>query len=92
MEVVRTHLFIEGRVQGVFYRASTCDQAKLLNLDGWVRNCDDGRVEAVFEGRKADVIKMITWCGKGPSGAIVKDVKVDWEEPGNEENGFFVKR
>ena len=58
MDIVKAHVVIEGRVQGVFYRASTCKEAKLLNLNGWVKNCPDGRVEAAFEGKKNAVNKM----------------------------------
>ena len=81
MDIVKAHVVIEGRVQGVFYRASTCEKAKLLNINGWVKNCPDGRVEAVFEGEKIIVNKMIDWCHKGPQGAFVDNVKVDWEKP-----------
>lgn len=91
MNVARAHVFIEGRVQGVFYRASTCNEAGLLNLNGWVRNCSDGRVEAVFEGDKSTVDRMISWCHVGPVGANVKAVKVEWEKTEGGFSGFSVK-
>lgn len=91
MNDVRAHVFVEGRVQGVFYRASTCSEARLLNIKGWVRNCLDGRVEAVFEGSGDNVKKMINWCRSGPPGAIVKSVDVKREKAQGNETGFDVK-
>ena len=52
-----------------------------LRLSGWVRNLDDNRVEAVFEGTKAAVEEMIRWCHKGSSGAVVEDVAVEYAAP-----------
>lgn len=91
MDIVRAHVFIEGRVQGVFYRANTYENARLLNIKGWVKNCRDGRVEAIFEGKSDDVEKIIKWCHKGPPGAIVRDVKVMWEETKGEYSNFSIK-
>ncbi|MRR16150.1 MAG: acylphosphatase [Deltaproteobacteria bacterium] len=76
----RVHLFIDGRVQGVFFRAETQRAAKALRLAGWVRNLEDGRVEVVIEGEDAHVDKMIAWCKTGPSAARVDRVEVI-EEP-----------
>ncbi|MDI6776328.1 MAG: acylphosphatase [Syntrophales bacterium] len=76
----RIHVFISGRVQGVFFRANTQKAALSFNLAGWVRNLPDGRVEAVFEGNDGDVDAMLEWCKKGPPFARVMDVKVI-EEP-----------
>jgi acylphosphatase len=75
---IRAHVFISGRVQGVFYRASTKNMAEQLGLKGWVRNTSDGRVEAVFEGEETAVKDMISWCHKGPRSAEVSDVTVDY--------------
>lgn len=80
-EQIRAHVFVTGRVQGVGYRFSTVDQAKELDINGWVRNLPDGRVEALFEGSKAAVEEMIKWCRRGPQAAVVKDVAVEYEEP-----------
>jgi acylphosphatase len=74
---IRAHVFISGRVQGVFYRASTKNMAEQLGLKGWVRNTSDGRVEALFEGDETAVKDMISWCHKGPRSAEVSDVTVD---------------
>ena len=58
----RVHVFISGRVQGVFFRAEARRAANSFNLTGWVRNMADGRVEAVFEGEDESVDKMLEWC------------------------------
>ena len=78
---VRAHLWIWGRVQGVFYRASTQGQARCLGLTGWVRNVPGGRVEAVLEGPREAVEQGIAWCRQGPAGARVSKLEVTWEEP-----------
>jgi acylphosphatase len=90
-ETVRAHVFVSGRVQGVFYRASTRDAARERDVDGWVRNLDDGRVEAVFEGPEEAVEAMVEWCHTGSSAAVVDDVDVTDEEPSGE-SGFRVRR
>jgi acylphosphatase len=76
---VRVHVLIEGRVHGVFFRASTRDEARARGLAGWVRNRADGRVEAVFEGDKAVVDNMLAWCRKGPPYAYVDHVDINWQ-------------
>ena len=78
MRRVHAHVFVTGKVQGVFYRLSTVQEAKERGIDGWVRNLADGRVEAVFEGDRATVEAMINWCRLGPPAAVVKDVSVAW--------------
>ena len=77
-ESVAAHLLVSGRVQGVFYRASARSAAGKLGLRGWVRNLDDGRVEAWAEGPRADVESFIAWCRKGPPAARVGSVEVEW--------------
>lgn len=84
-------MFIEGRVQGVFFRAHTKEKAEELGLKGWVRNLPDGRVEAVFEGEKTSIEKMIAWCHVGPPLARVDKVEVRWEEPRDEFEGFSIR-
>jgi acylphosphatase len=75
----RLHVLIEGRVQGVFFRASTRDEARAWGLTGWARNLPDGRVEALFEGDKRLVENMLAWCRKGPPYACVDRVEVEWQ-------------
>ena len=66
---VRVRVFVEGRVQGVGFRQSTAREAMRLGLQGWVRNLPDGRVEAVYEGPRDAVEKMLAWSGRGPGWA-----------------------
>jgi acylphosphatase len=79
--VVRAHVFVSGEVQGVFFRAETRRQASGLSLGGWVRNLPDGRVEAVFEGPRDEVERMVAWAREGPGYARVRDVDLTWEDP-----------
>jgi acylphosphatase len=90
MERGRAHVFVEGRVQGVFFRSETQQIAKLHNLKGWVRNLPDRRVEAVFEGMEDDVEKMIEWCRKGPKYAVVNNVEVNREDFKGEFDEFSI--
>ncbi|MBS7624725.1 MAG: acylphosphatase [Candidatus Bathyarchaeia archaeon] len=87
---VRAHVFVSGRVQGVFFRHETRLRALRNNVSGWVRNLPDGRVEAVFEGEKENVEAMIEFCRRGPPGAVVKNVEVIWENPTGEFKGFKI--
>jgi len=80
----RAHVFISGRVQGVWFRASTRDKAEELSLNGWVRNLPDGRVEAVFEGDDKAVDEMVEWCHYGPPMARVDTVDIEYEKPQGE--------
>lgn len=91
MDMVRARVFISGRVQGVFFRASTREEARQAGVRGWVQNLSDGRVEAVFEGERAAVQQLISWCHRGPPAAEVENVVVQWEEATGEE-GIFTAR
>lgn len=90
MDQVRAHVLIEGRVQGVSFRAYTRDKARAAGVEGWVRNLPDGRVEAVFEGTRPAVQRLVTWCYSGPTGASVERVEVSWQEPTGREGGFSI--
>jgi acylphosphatase len=74
----RFHVRISGRVQGVFFRASTESEARRLGLSGWVRNCPDGSVELVAEGATTKLEDLLAWCRHGPPRAEVEDVQVEW--------------
>jgi acylphosphatase len=87
----RVHVVVSGRVQGVAFRDSTRSQAEQLGLNGWVRNTQDGRVEAVFEGESEAVRQMVEWCESGPSSADVDDVSVEQETPSGDFSGFEVR-
>ena len=91
-DTIRVHLKIEGRVQGVYFRASTVAQAQILGVTGWVMNCPDGSVEVVAEGPRANLEELIEWCRRGPAGARVSHVKVDWEQPQDSFAGFSIRR
>ncbi len=69
-----------GRVQGVFFRQSTADQARLLGLTGWVANQDDGSVKVEAQGPEEQLESLIIWCKKGPPSARVDDVELVWIE------------
>ena len=90
-EKVRAHVIVSGRVQGVFFRAETQEEAKELGVFGWVKNLAEGRVEAVFEGEKPKVEQLVKWAESGPPGAVVNDLNVVWEEYQGEFNGFEIR-
>jgi acylphosphatase len=87
---VRRRVVVSGRVQGVFFRDSCRARAQKAGLSGWVRNVDDGTVEACFEGDAEAVDELVAWCRSGPDSAHVRDVDVIDEEPRGEE-GFGVR-
>lgn len=76
----RVHLRISGRVQGVSFRHNTRQQATRLGVRGWVKNLASGDVEAVAVGDQAALDELVKWCGHGPTGARVTDVKAEWGE------------
>ena len=90
MPTTRAHVYIHGRVQGVFFRATTRDKAIALGVKGWVKNCLDGSVEAVFEGEKDIVEKIVNWCKKGPEGAFVNHIDVRLEKCSGEFDEFSI--
>ncbi len=91
METCRVHLMIKGRVQGVSYRSFTGNVAVKRNLNGWVRNLPDGRVEVVFEGSRRLIEQGIQECRKGPFGSQVTDMGVSWDEPPEGLSGFEIR-
>ena len=84
---VRRHLIVEGRVQGVGYRASCTSQAQRIGVSGHVANLADGTVEVVIEGGPADVEALVDWCRSGPRHADVRDIRVT-EAPAEGIDGF----
>jgi len=87
----KVHVFISGKVQGVFFRAETQRAATGLKLTGWVRNVPDGRVEAVFEGEDTNIEKMIAWCHHGPPVARVQEVMAEEALYTAEFKNFIIK-
>jgi acylphosphatase len=88
--VKRARVRVHGRVQAVGYRAGARERARSLGVRGWVQNLPDGSVEAVFEGDDERVDSLVRWCRRGPSGALVEEVELDWLEPVGE-TGFAVR-
>ena len=88
---VRLHLFIEGWVQGVFFRSEMRCEALKNDVKGWVRNLPDGRVEAVSEGEESNVNNLVGFCRKGPTGARVTRVDVVREDYVGEFERFDVR-
>jgi len=90
-EFVRAHVIISGRVQGVFFRMKTLEEARKSGVSGWVRNKYDGTVEAVFEGEKALVDSVIQWCRQGPPMSKVDNVKLERQSYTGEFSGFSIR-
>jgi acylphosphatase len=89
-ERARARVVVTGRVQGVAFRAATVAEARRLALSGWVRNREDGAVEALAEGDRAGVEALVAWCRRGPPLARVSGVRVDWEEPRGDLDAFDI--
>jgi acylphosphatase len=88
---VRAHVIVSGRVQGVYFRYATREEAAMRGVKGWARNLPDGRVEAVFEGEKEIVDQLIDFCRCGPPNAKISAVEVTWEEYTGEFKDFFIR-
>jgi acylphosphatase len=87
-EFARARIFVSGKVQGVFFRASAIDKGNMLGLTGWVRNRFDGRVEILAEGLKETLRMMVDWSYEGPPAAEVEEVEVFWEDATGEFASF----
>lgn len=88
----RAELRITGRVQGVFYRATTRDKAQELGLNGWIRNMTDGSVRLVVEGSRDAIEALVDWAEVGPPRAEVDKVVVDWQDTTGEHTAFEIRR
>ena len=87
----RIHIFVTGRVQGVFFRQSTKVMAIKNNVKGWVRNLDDGRVEIIGEGEIQDIENLIQWCKTGPANSRVDEFELSEENVTDEFENFEVR-
>ena len=87
----RAHVYVSGRVQGVFFRDAACQKAQELGLNGWVRNLPDGRVEALFEGPSEGVRQAVEWCKSGTPEAGVEKVDADFEAARGDLESFEVR-
>ncbi|HUT72976.1 MAG TPA: acylphosphatase [Desulfatiglandales bacterium] len=90
MDSIRAHLIIEGRVQGVWFRDSTRQEAARLGLSGWVKNRFDETVEVVAEGPRERVETLVTWCHHGPPAARVTGVREFKEDFTGEFDSFRI--
>ncbi|MBE0516018.1 MAG: acylphosphatase [Methanophagales archaeon] len=88
---VRACVVVTGRVQGVYFRYATREEADMRGVKGWVRNRREGGVEAVFEGEKEKVEEVIEFCHYGPPAAKVSAVEVTWEEYTGEFKDFSIR-
>ncbi|OHC63027.1 MAG: acylphosphatase [Pseudomonadales bacterium RIFCSPLOWO2_02_FULL_63_210] len=91
MQRICLHGYVSGRVQGVFFRQATAEQAERLDVDGWVCNLGDGRVEVLLEGAEAAVRELATWLEQGPPKARVTAVELE-EQALQGIAGFIVRR
>ena len=88
----QAHVVVHGRVQGVYYRFGVQQEAQANGTTGWVRNLPDGSVEAVVQGPTDRVQKVINWMRRGPRGAWVSSVDVNWSEPTTVFSSFDIAR
>lgn len=91
-EASEARVVVSGRVQGVFFRASTRDTAVRYGVRGFVRNLPDGRLEAVLQGDRGAVEKVVAFMREGPPGAWVEKADVEWRSPSEVWDGFLVRR
>ena len=91
MVLKRIHIFVTGRVQGVFFRQSTRVIAIKNNVNGWVRNLDDGRVEIVAEGEESNINALADWCKIGPANSRVDEFELSEEKSTGEFENFQVR-
>ncbi|MCO7225544.1 acylphosphatase [Pleionea sp. CnH1-48] len=82
------HAYVSGKVQGVWFRASTQEKARQLGLTGWVRNLSDGRVEWLASGAEEQQKQLLEWSHQGPRNAVVKEVIAEWREDNDSYNDF----
>jgi acylphosphatase len=88
----RVHLLVSGRVQGVFFRGATVDEAARLGVAGWVRNLQDGRVEVLAEGERGALEALVAFCRRGPPAARVDRVEEAWSGFAGDLGAFATRR
>lgn len=91
-EMVSLHILVDGRVQGVGFRYFVRDRADMLGVCGWVRNLYDGRVEALAEGKRAQLETLLGAIQQGPSSSFVSDVQCTWGKASGEFLEFVIER
>ena len=92
MAYARARIVIEGEVQGIGYRNFVRTRAAMRDITGWVMNSNDGRVEAILEGEKEAIERVIEMCKKGPVFARVSNIDVKWEDKLDRYSSFTIKR
>ena len=90
MNSKRVHLFVEGRVQGVYFRQGMMETAEKNNVLGWVKNLPDNKVEAILEGNDSNVDAVVEWAHFGPAGAVVQELQVTEEKYVGEFSDFTI--
>lgn len=90
-DAVAARVRVSGRVQGVFFRAETVRAARREGVFGWVRNCHNGTVEAVFVGPQQAVASVISWCRHGPTLAQVDNIDIEYFEPDELPTSFEIR-
>ena len=90
MNLVARHIIVSGRVQGVFFRKNTKQKAAELNVDGWVKNTYDEKVEIFAQGNEENLNKFIDWCKQGPPKSTVENIQVTEEHTVNNLKGFSI--
>ncbi len=91
-DLARVTILVAGRVHGVFFRASTLEQAQSLSLTGWVKNLPDDSLEITAEGPRYALEQLVEWCRHGPPMARVEDVMVRWGKSQGEFRTFMIVR
>ena len=90
MSIKAKNIIVSGRVQGVFFRKNTKQKATELNVDGWVKNTYDDKVEIFAQGNEENLNKFIDWCKQGPQKATVENIQVTEEHTVNNLKGFSI--
>ena len=85
------HVIVSGMVQGVFFRRSTREIASFCGVNGFVRNLPGGQVEAVLQGERSEVEKVVDFMREGPAGAVVERISVEWRDSSETHEGFHVR-
>ncbi len=91
MALIRRHLLISGRVQGVSFRYYTRQSALKNGVTGWVRNLPDGRVEALIEGEERAVEATVDWCRSGPEWGLVEQILIDKRQLSGKFESFTIR-
>ena len=91
MNLTAKHIFVKGKVQGVFFRKNAKRFAEESDITGWVKNTDEGHVEILAQGNEDAIKKFITWCKEGPPRADVKDVELKDAEVNDNVKNFSIK-